>query len=1125
MLPHRFVTRFSKRLPLRTVLIVPFAIQIFAAVGLTGYLAFRNGQQAIDDIATQLLDEVAHHIDERLDRYLSVPHLIDRLNATGVRLGEINPNDLDALDRRFVEQIRLFDSVTYIYFGTPDGKFSGAERFPDGSIRIGTAGRKSPPDNKFYTYATDAEGNRTELISTVPDYNVLTRPWYVSAVNAGEAVWGKIYVWAAPYANLALPAAVPVYDEGELLGVFAVDVSLLDLSTFLRSLDVSKTGQAFVVDRHGQLVATSTEELPFSTEGDTPERLYATQSQNPVVRETAAYLLGELGSFDTLNRPMNASFRIDGKLQRVRVTPFRDDKGLNWAIAIVIPESDFMERIHANTRNTILLCGVALLVSTGIGIFTARWVVSPICQLNDSAKALSRGKWEQTVNLDRQDEIGELAHSFNRMASQLQESFTSLQAKNEQMRRLDKLKDEFLANTSHELRTPLNGTIGIAESMLDGATGDLTPLQRKNLGWIVQSCYRLNALVNDILDFSKLKHKQLELQRKPVGIREMVEAILTLCQTLVSKKNVQLVNAISPHLPLAYADENRLQQILYNLVGNAIKFTEEGFVGISAELVESGAETDPRNGYLAITVADTGIGISEDKLDRVFESFEQADGSTGRIYGGTGLGLAVTQQLVNLHGGTISVKSVVGKGTQFTFTLPVADANATAAETTHLYNLLPILSTDESEEDADPGAIAPPSPQTVVASVEDESDDRTFQILIVDDEPVNLQVLVNHLALENYVVTQATNGVEALEAIEHGVKPDLVLLDVMMPKMTGYEVTAKLREKYPPHELPILMLTAKNQSEDIVQGLTTGANDYLTKPINKRELLARLKTHLHLSNLSLAYSKFVPHEFLQILKKESILDVKLGDTVQRDMSVLFSDIRDFTRLSEAMTPEDNFKFINGYLSRMEPAILDNNGFIDKYIGDAIMALFHGSADDAVRAAISMLDRLVAYNQTRQLPDRPPIQIGIGVNTGTLMLGTVGGQKHMDSTAISDAVNLASRVEGLTKVYGVSLLITDRTFVGLKDSSEYHIRPIDRVAVKGKTEKISVFEVFDADPPGIRAGKVATRAQFEQGLTLFQMKQFAQAKRMFADCLHRNPNDSVAKIYWQRTQQKQSTRSL
>jgi adenylate cyclase len=262
-----------------------------------------------------------------------------------------------------------------------------------------------------------------------------------------------------------------------------------------------------------------------------------------------------------------------------------------------------------------------------------------------------------------------------------------------------------------------------------------------------------------------------------------------------------------------------------------------------------------------------------------------------------------------------------------------------------------------------------------------------------------------------------------------------------------------------------------------------------------------------------AYGRFVPHEFLHFLGYESILEVKLGAQVQKEMSVLFSDIRDFTSLSETMTPAENFQFINAYLSRMEPAITQNFGFIDKYIGDAIMALFDGSADDAVKAGIAMLEELNEYNISRNRPDCPPLQIGIGINTGSLMLGTVGGQSRMDSTVISDAVNLASRVETLTKEYGVSMLITQYTFIELNDI--YDLRLIDRVTVKGKSQMVTVYEVFAADPPELRQKKLETKTLFEQALVLYNSDRCVEATRFFSGCLQINPTDNVAQIYMQR----------
>ena len=525
---------------------------------------------------------------------------------------------------------------------------------------------------------------------------------------------------------------------------------------------------------------------------------------------------------ETISRSPNGEPVIYG------YAPIMDPMGRQEGVLVVELDASPVIASEARARNIALVnILIALPVALIVGrVLTQRLIVYPILGLKNAAQHLANGEWEQTLPTNRTDELGELATSFNRMASQLKESFASLEAKNTELQALDKLKDEFLANTSHELRTPLNGIIGLAESLMDGVGGELPAPGINNLAMIVSAGRRLSNLINDILDFSKLQHQNIELQLRPVEIKTIVEIVIALSQPLINKKSIQLINGIETEIPLVNADENRLQQILLNLVGNAIKFTETGMVIVKAEVVDQ---------EVALTVADTGIGIPTDKLERIFISFEQLEGASDRQYGGTGLGLAVTKQLVELHQGTIRVTSQVGVGSEFTFTLPICE--------------------NQNLETVPQSSIQPLKLNPNLATISDISTPVSYsqngnvKILVVDDEPINLQVLVNHLCLQNYAITQATNGAEALEIIENGFKPDLVLLDVMMPKMTGYEVTRKLRETWPASELPILLLTAKNQVSDIVTGLESGANDYLTKPIAKDELLARIQTHLNLIHL------------------------------------------------------------------------------------------------------------------------------------------------------------------------------------------------------------------------------------------------------------------------------------
>ncbi|MCD1257710.1 response regulator [Paenibacillus athensensis] len=415
---------------------------------------------------------------------------------------------------------------------------------------------------------------------------------------------------------------------------------------------------------------------------------------------------------------------------------------------------------------------------------------------------------------------------------QLKRYSQELAASTQALQKLDRLKDDFLANTSHELRTPLNGMIGIADSLLDGAGGPVTePLQR-NLRMIVNSGRRLLHLVNDILDFSQLKHQAMALQLKPMRLQEAVELALEVVKPLVGSKMLTLACEIAPDLPPVVADENRLQQILYNLLGNAIKFTESGSVVLSAV---------KHDGFAEIAVTDTGIGLAADQTDMIFQMFQQAGASISREYGGTGLGLSITKQLVELHGGQIWVKHTEGqRGATFCFTLPLAEQADLPPEYAGERTYVPAA------------AIASETAPVAWTAAEPDHGDTAavISILVVDDEPVNVQVLINYLTLQHYEVTYAQSGAEALERLADGPKPDLVLLDLMMPKLTGLDVCRTIRRTYDVNELPIILLTAQNADKGVLQAFAAGANDYLTKPFAKEELLARVQTHARVAAAS-----------------------------------------------------------------------------------------------------------------------------------------------------------------------------------------------------------------------------------------------------------------------------------
>ncbi len=1183
---------------LQTVLVASVVAQILLAVGLTGWLSFLNGQKAVNSLVEKVNDETTLRIEQHVQTFLERPHLVHDLNQIVVEQGKLNVSEFEDLTKYFWAQLKETSLFSSIYYGSEAGDFVGVQHrqndhfvtwWQDGSVVLARD-----------TYLLDERGDRTERIST-QDYDPRVRPWYTAAQDAGESTWSDIYAFASEdYPLLGITAAMPVYDdENQVQGILAIDLTLSQISDFLQDMTIGESGEAFIIERSGEVVATSSGEPPFVTVDGRQKRLEAIASQEPRIQAAAEGVLNAFDRFDAITDSRQLVLTVDGQRELIQVTPLTDERGLDWLIVVAIPESDFMGQINRNTRTTILLCALSLAVAVLIAMITSKWITRPILQLNTAAKRLAVGEWNQPMPPVRPDETGELAESFDCMRQQLRLSFEALKTANDELKQFDKLKDEFLANTSHELLTPLNGIIGLAESLADGATGQLPPETCRNLSMITSSGQRLANLVLDILDFSKLRHQDLQLQLKAIGLRVVAEVVLSLSQPLIGSKPLTLVNAISEDLPNAWVDENRLQQILHNLVSNAIKFTEEGTVTVTAEtvypseishplgeetlssnqslleLIESPADPSGKQDapqhqgdgqgrepahalsnlpHFRVMVADTGVGIAADKLERIFEMFEQGNGSTARIYGGTGLGLAIARHLVELHSGCIWAESEEGKGSRFIFTLPLASADIAEYPSNPALPVI-VAADDEKRPDYHIKAIALPFSQTVSQTVsqtapgsakepsntdtpdvvpcsqlvpaipdalvpkeDKQTGDRCFKILIVDDDPINLQVLSNHLCLQHYSIKQATSGAEVFEIIEAGFSPDLILLDVMMPKMTGYEVCRQIRETSPATELPILMLTAKNQVADLVEGLNSGANDYLNKPISKNELLARIKTHLELSKASLAYARFVPYEFLKLLGHECIMDVQLGDQIQATMTVLFADIRSFTTLSEAMDPRENFAFLNSYLHEVCPIIREHNGFIDKYIGDAVMALFPQDANQAVMAAIAMQHQVAQYNAKRQAEGRQAIAIGIGIHTGSLILGTIGEEQRMESTVISDAVNLAARLEKITKLYGAGIVISSNTLAELPETLSFRHRFLDRVQPQGKSEMVEIWEVYEGDASSLAQQKQSTQPLFEKGVYLYHNDQVDDAHRIFETIAQMSPGDRATRFYLQRCQQ-------
>ncbi|WP_145939560.1 ATP-binding protein [Paenibacillus glacialis] len=400
---------------------------------------------------------------------------------------------------------------------------------------------------------------------------------------------------------------------------------------------------------------------------------------------------------------------------------------------------------------------------------------------------------------------------------------------NEQLKKSDKLKDQFLANTSHELRTPLHGIINIAQTVVTKEKETLNESSLKDIELLITVSRRMSHMLGDLLDVARLKEHRIILQQEPLQIQSIIPGVISMLKFMIEGKPIHLNIDIAESMPPVMADEKRLVQILYNLLHNALKYTEEGTISISVET---------RDGNAVIHISDTGIGMNAKTQARVFLPYEQ--GSYGISDGrGIGLGLSICKQLVELHGGALTVRSELGKGSVFSFDLPLANGSNLSS----MQSSLQLHQITDETEDLPVGFILPDTATgelTTHGLIPPLLNAGNIHILAVDDDPVNLNVLVGILSSEPYHITTAHSAREVLELL--GTRQwDLLIADVMMPHMSGYELTQRVREHYSVSELPVLLLTARSQPADIYTGFLSGANDYVTKPVDALELQYRIR--------------------------------------------------------------------------------------------------------------------------------------------------------------------------------------------------------------------------------------------------------------------------------------------
>ncbi|MBD3887288.1 HAMP domain-containing protein [Phormidium tenue FACHB-886] len=699
-----------ENIPLKLVLVVPFVLQVSIAVGLTGYFSIRNGQRAVADLAMQLRQGMSDRIDQHLNDFILSGRQVAQLNAKMIQLKALDPENLDQLGRYFWEEMQTYN-LGYVNLVSESGNFVGAGRFDYNSpVTIDLLSPKRFGNNDVYIYKTNSQGEFETLNQISKSFDFRKEAWYQQTVKEKRPIW-SLYQWSsAPY-HLSLAATYPIYDTNNQLKYISwTELRLWEISKFLKALPASPSSRTFVLERNALLVGSSAQEFPYHFVKGKPQRLYGTESEDLLIREASRYLVQQFRDLNQIQSAQHLEFWQNGERQFLQVTPWQDEWGLDWLMVVVVPESDFMGQVQANTRTTIGLCLLALGLSIILGLYTSRWIAQPIASLSSASKAIAAGQGHQVTHSNNIQELKELTESFNMMIRQVRDSFQALELANQNLEQAnitledrvsqrtqelsEALKDlrhtqsqliqtekmsslgQMVAGVAHEINNPVNfihGNLEYACSYVQDLLGVVELYQKhhpqpsseieqfiqeadlpflmadtpKIMQSMQEGTRRIREIVLGLRNFSRLD----ESEKKEVDLHQGLDNTLMILEYRFKSKQdnseVQIVKQYGK-LPMVECYPGQMNQVFLNLLVNALDAIDDHQSQISPK---------KRDRYPGRITISTEVKGNRTALIRIADNgvgipecarFKLFDPffTTKPVGEGTGLGLSISYQIV-----------------------------------------------------------------------------------------------------------------------------------------------------------------------------------------------------------------------------------------------------------------------------------------------------------------------------------------------------------------------------------------------------------------------------------------------------------------------------------------------